>query len=223
MNWDISLAQLAFIYTPGLLWAYIDRTHGYDRDATLGFFLIKVHLFGTLTYIVSFLLLLIPWVIAFVISLYIEFKILKFVEPFYFWIVISISVLASLMLARLYLKLNRSQFFKNYLKEHGAFIDNTNDELWDYAVNDVAKENGQINIIDNEEKLKYSGIHVSSTRDAGTREIFLKEAIVSDFEENIITKAKFIHIQRPVEKIRLEFLDSDIDYENQENLTEDIS
>ena len=163
MNWDISLAQLAFIYTPGLLWAYIDRTHGYDRDATLGFFLIKVHLFGTLTYIVSLLLLLIPWVITFVISYYIEFKILKFVEPFYFWIVISTSVLASLMLARLYLKLNRSQFFKNYLKKHGAFIENT-DGLWDYAVNEVAKEHGQVNVIDNEEKLKYSGIHVSSTR-----------------------------------------------------------
>ena len=216
MNWDISLVQLAFIYTPGLLWAYIDRTHGYDRDATLGFFLIKVHLFGTLTYIVSILILLIPWVITFVISHYIEFKILKFVEPFYFWIIISTSVFISLMLAQTYLRLNRKQAFTDYLKKRGAYIERSRDSFWEYAISEVTKENGQIDLIDSVEQLKYSGIHCASTRIDNNREIILKDASVSDLQGNLISKSKYMHIIRPIEKIRLELLENEINPEIQD-------
>ena len=201
---DTSLLQLAFIYTPGLLWAYIDRTHGFDREAAFGFFLVKVHLFGTLTYIVSILFLLIPWVLINLVSLYFSFNVLSYLGPYYFWIIISTSVPMSLILARLYLKLNINGVFTEYLKRHNAYFDNKSDELWSFAINEITNRGRQINIIDTEFELKYSGTHVSSLGDGKNREIFLKDAIVSNLDGKQISKAKYMHILRPIEKIRLE-------------------
>ena len=194
MDWGLSILHLAFIYTPGLLWAYIDRTHGNDRDATLGFFLIKLHLFGTLSYLVSILLLLIPWSITYFISKSFEFKVLTYMEPFYFWIIIATSIPVSLMLVRKYLKLNKNQVFTDYLKKHGATIDNYDDELWEHAVSSLTKENGRINLVDSEEQQKYTGIYISSAKVGLNREILFKDAIVSDIDGKQISQAKFIYI-----------------------------
>ncbi len=82
------------------------------------------------------------------------------------------------------------------------------DSFWEYAVGEILKEKGQINLIDSEENLRYTGIHISSTRIEGMREILLKDAKVLDLNGNLISEAKFMHIIRPIEKIRLEIFEN---------------
>lgn len=199
---DFALAQLALIFTPGILWANIDAKYGSGlkpRQITL---LIRAFLFGMTTYFVLFQIYRYCGKAFAYVELGSDVNKIDLVE---LWDEIFWSIPLSFVLAIVWLLSVRFKVFMKFLHFIGATRRYGDEDVWSFTLNSGNAAVEYAHFRDLENGYIFAGWISTYSENGDNRELLLRDVIVYDEEGTKISSPPFLYISRPRANIWLEF------------------
>lgn len=199
---DFALAQLALIFTPGIIWANIDAKFGAGLKPSQTTFFIRAFIFGMATYSTLFLLYSLcgkEFGYAELANDPSKVNLIELKDE------IAWSIPLSFILAIIWLWFVRYQILKRILHSIGATRRYGDEDVWSYTLNSDDKRVEYVHMRDLENGFIFSGwVHTYSENEE-YRELLLSDAIVYDDGGTKISEPPVLYISRPKDNIWLEF------------------
>jgi hypothetical protein len=199
---DFTLAQLALIFTPGIIWANIDSKFGSGLKPNQTTFFIRAFIFGMATYSVLYLLYY-----AFDQSFgYADLA----VDPSKINLIslkdeVALSIPLSFVLSVFWLWFVKYKVLKRFLHYIGASRRYGDEDVWSYTLNSDDKRVEYVHLRDLDNGFIFSGWVNTYSESEDFRELVLSDAIVYDEQGNEVSRPPILYISRPRGNIWLEF------------------
>jgi hypothetical protein len=203
---DIFFLQLGLIFVPGIIWERIDAKYGRDRATQQWDILRRTFVFGIVAYVVTSS---VCWIISFWATdwafKFFDFKKdAAFLDATAFREILAASGI-SLICSILWLYATNRKWIGQILQAIGATKRYGDEDVWDYMFNSGRPEVEYVHVRDFEKKLAYSGWVEVWSESEKTRELVLRDVIVSDFEGTELFKTPRVYLARKPDNIDIEF------------------
>ena len=201
---DLALAQLAIVFMPGIIWAYIDASYGAGPRPQQSILLIRAFLFGMATYCTLFLLYSAcgkRFGYGSLGSDVVRLDIFQLKDE------ISWSIPLSFVLSVGWLYAVRNRLLMKFLQWIGVTRRYGGEDVWSHTLNSGQPHVEYVHFRDLENGYVFAGwIHVySENENEGRRELLLRDVIVYDEEGAEICRLPNLYISRPNDNIWVEF------------------
>ena len=200
---EFLILHIFFVFGPGFIWASIDRAEGLDKNASIHFFLVKVFMFGTVTFIFARFFRFLTE-IAYIQSITIREMVNKYNFGFDRTdFESSFAVVLSLIFGCLWIPFVRRGIFNRMLRTINFVEKPVTEDVWKELHEDFLKKNVTTKILDTELKLTYYGIIQKNRIISGNRELLLKDAAVYGENSIELENLEYLHLIRPIEHLIL--------------------
>lgn len=199
---DFALAQLALIFTPGIIWANIDTKFGAGLKPSQTTFFIRAFIFGMGTY--AFLFLLYSFFdkefgYANLADDQVTINLMELKDE------IAWSIPLSFGLSVIWLWLVRFRILKRFLHAVGATRRYGDEDVWSYTLNSDDKRVEYVHMRDLENGFIFAGWVNTFSESEECRELLLSDVIVYDETGKEISRPPVLYLARPKGNIWLEF------------------
>ncbi len=198
---DTSLAQLALIFLPGIIWASLNETYGSSPKVSPTKLALQSFLFGITTYSVLYVVYSVAGFEFSASSLEdaSTSALTKFADEI-IW-----SVPLSLVLAIAWLYSVRHKWVMKFLFKIGASSRFGPEDVWSFTFNSTQPHVEYVDVRDCETGFVYSGWVNAYSETDDTRELLLVDAIVYSEEGDVISESPHLYLARPKSNIWIEF------------------
>lgn len=199
---DLVVAQLALIFTPGILWAVIDAKYGNGPKPDQTEFLIRAFLFGVTTYTVLFVIYTNcgkPFGYDSLPQHTPQIDLISFSDE------IAFSIPVSFALSIFWLYGVNNKLFTCFLHKIRASKRFAETDVWSFAFNSKDAYAEYINFRDIENGYIFSGWVSAFSDNEEYRELLLRDAIIRCEDGTVISETPTVYISRRKESIWIEF------------------
>ena len=207
----LDLLLIAFIYTPGLIAAGLERYIGRAPIPTFKFYLVKTHVYGFFSY--SFAVLIVHFLVWPVFKTFNSIDIsdgifddLNFIG---FLIAFVCSIPIAIILSNIWSYMLNLEWVTIYIANNNWYRKNVKfSAIRNFHSANLLRPKRSI-IWEFEERVKYIGIIIWLEEHDNFLEIIFHDLSVENFEGKEISKSRVCYIRVPVNKIRIDSYDED--------------
>lgn len=208
---DLALAQLALVFTPGIIWATLDAKFGAGLKPQQTTLFIRAFLFGMATYSALFLIYSMCGKTFGYATLATDPEAINFFE---LKDEIAWSIPLSFILSIMWLWVVRYRVLKKFIHLIGASRRYGDEDVWSYTLNSDQADVEYVHFRDLENGYVFSGWINTYSESEEHRELLLRDVIVYNEEGDEISSPPYLYISRPKSNIWMEFPYREEGYEN---------
>ena len=198
----ILLSFLIVVFLPGLIWAYLDSKYGQFRNMKRHILFFNAILFGFFNYLfLGGLYALFGQQISFLVISNTESPL----DPTNFHDEIITAIPLGLALSGLWLRGVRKKWLNRILTRLGLTERFDEKDVFNFMLNSEIPEFQYAHIWDIEREVKFTGFVRSFSDNEGLREILLENAEAYDFDGMLLSKAKYMYVTCPNDRLWMEF------------------
>jgi len=198
---DLFFLQLAIIFIPGIIWERMDALFAQKRRPDQFDVIRRAFIFGLVSYALTYGVYEgFGWEFQFV-----ELSRDKtFLSPLLFREIIATSLVSTACsIAYLYVA-NRKILYALFQKV-GATKRHGDEDIWDLTFNERGASVEYVHLRDFEKGIIYTGWVIAFSDTDKIRELVLRDAVVYNFDGQILFEAPRVYVARAMDKIDIEF------------------